>query len=356
MGRHVELLTWPRRFDNEIGHTAYRGEVAREIVSESPATRNAVVTQKLARSSDKPALSIREDVIASGFSGTAGLIAACILMSASAAKLFEIYWDCPPRLLLHRPEALAHLLHIQWEAFLATWLIAARRAFAPLIVAMFWFCILASVSAINVLSGVAACDCFGLLKFPPVLVAGVDLFVVILLAAGTTPLCATRAALLGSLKSTGWPLCMFLTVGCAAALGLRHAQARTDASIRVQGNGEAATVVLRVEDWIGRRCPLLDLLDPPADISRGRWSLLLVHTDCIACRNAIRAAATRRNEGNLENVCIVALPGSAMHQSTLFFNFPVAFLRDSRRWYVGSPALVVLEDGVVRAATANVVL
>ena len=287
---------------------------------------------------------------------SAFILAALVLLSASIAKTAELFWNCPARFLLYREDALVHVLHIQWEALLAVWLLLTRRpTLFPWLTAATWFSLLTAISVRNLLGSIASCDCFGMLRLPPSVVLAVDLSVLGVLTATAKPALVVRQRIAATLKSLGWPALVSLIVGTVSAYGLEYAQTKTTATIKFRHRDAHTTVLLKIEDWIGLSCPLLGVLDSPVDLSHGRWTLLLVRMDCEACRNAIRALEANPGKAGGDRVCIVELPGTPHGLSLPIGDLPVARIHDARPWYAGSPALLVLQDGLVLDAKTSIV-
>ena len=102
------------------------------------------------------------------------LLAACLLLSAVAAKLFwPLPWDAREDPLLAVPWV--RVVVIQAEFWLGVWLASGVRPRSSSQTAAAFFLLLASVALWKTLRGESSCGCFGPLQIPPVPMLLVDL-------------------------------------------------------------------------------------------------------------------------------------------------------------------------------------
>lgn len=122
---------------------------------------------------------------------------------------------------------------------------------------------------------------------------------------------------------------------------------------------EGPRVWLKPEEWVGRRCPLLPYTDIGEELSRGRWLVVLYHHDCPRCREVVplyeeRARAAASNPA-APRIAFVAVPphGTPLWQFAPHSSVLHGRLTESKEWYVATPAVLRLRDGVVQAETAQ---
>lgn len=104
--------------------------------------------------------------------------------------------------------------------------------------------------------------------------------------------------------------------------------------------------ILEPEEWIGQAFPIAAFID--LDLSHGRWTVLLHRHDCPQCRQEM---PRYEQLASIEQVALVEVPPFGD-----FINLhggPAAFgrLSDGREWFVQTPVEIVLEDGIVVAAS-----
>jgi hypothetical protein len=130
-------------------------------------------------------------------------------------------------------------------------------------------------------------------------------------------------------------------IGFIAALPSTLGQAQSGLIAEVGG-----LVILEPEEWIGQELPIADYID--VDLSHGRWTVLLHRHDCPQCQQELPKYEQMAYE---EPVALVEVPpfddsisphsGPAMH----------ARLSSDREWFVQTPVEIILEEGIVIAAS-----
>ena len=248
---------------------------------------------------------------------------------------------------------------VDFEAVLGAWLLLI--GFAPRWV---WkltvgcFAALACAAAWKGFSGAASCDCFGRLS------ASVNPWHMVLAdlgAAAVTLLCWRHV----SLAHTAPPAyarwlaagAIVMAVPASVAIGLNAPRPATLSSSGVL-DGVGRTVLLKPEEWIGERFPLLEHIElgrERADLSTGTWGIVVYSRDCPKCE-AIRAVL----EGLADKlIASQAAPRLAFVELSIAVPALAAAvpawrggvagrLRPAHEWFVETPTVVVVRDSVVR--------
>jgi hypothetical protein len=241
---------------------------------------------------------------------------------------------------------------IEAEGLLGLWLLSglwprgARWAALAAFQAFFAF------SLSRALAGEETCGCFGRVPIDPRWTAALDLVAILALWRWHPA------------ERTGWPpgsrslrmvaiLLLVLLVGVPGGIVLAVSRAAVlDGYAEIDAN--QSVIVLETEKWVGRRCPLLPHADIGDELSRGRWLVVLYHHDCPRCREIVpafeakaRAAAANPTAPRIAFLAVPPhgiplwsfAPGSACRQGRL---------TASKEWFVGTPTVIRLQDGVVQ--------
>lgn len=204
----------------------------------------------------------------------------------------------------------------------------------------------AAYSLLLATSGAASCGCFGPVKVSPWWTFLIDIAVVLGLLLVRTRLQNTAdSGVLFPTKNrllvTGL-LFLVPVIFLFANVLARHNHTSVDSLTQV-GN----LTILEPESWIGQKLPIASFIN--LDLSHGHWTVLLHRHDCPQCQEQIpkyKQLACR------EQVALVEVPpfgdtvqnvGEAMY----------ARLTNERQWFVQTPIEIVLEDGIVMAASKH---
>jgi hypothetical protein len=279
------------------------------------------------------------------------LSVALLLFSAAALKGYELFavplsetslWDSRG----------FRIAGVEAEFALGVWLLsglwprqarwAALAAFAAFFAASLW----------KAFAGDTSCGCFGRLSVSPRWTAALDAVTLLVFGRWTPANPEGVPVRWGSLLVAG-ALLVVLFIGVPVGIvlaGGRPASLEPDAELEVN----QSLVVLEPENWVGRRCPLLRYTDVGAEVAHGRWLLVLYHHDCPRCRTVVpafeaRARATAADPG-APRIALVAVPP----HGTPPWGFPArpacrhGRLDDGKNWFVATPAVLRLQDGVVQ--------
>ena len=145
------------------------------------------------------------------------------------------------------------------------------------------------------------------------------------------------------------------SIAVAVVLFVAARPGRLSADGRIQG--DAATVVLRPEEWIGQPCPLIGHMDIGRTLEEGEWMVLLYHPKCSECQEMlpryIRQAGEDRSRPRSPRWALVEVPDGEDGAEYISVGSPLVCgsLSKVRRWVVRTPVILRLEDGVVTAVT-----
>lgn len=113
-------------------------------------------------------------------------------------------------------------------------------------------------------------------------------------------------------------------------------------------------VILEPESWIGKRFPLLKHIDIGEEIGRGRCVVLLYHHSCPDCRRAIgrlsEGVGVGVGVGEGVRVYFVEVPPYGVvpgQEKTVGERYAFGRLSDEVEWFVPTPVVLELRDGVV---------
>jgi hypothetical protein len=240
------------------------------------------------------------------------------------------------------------LLTIEVELALGIWLVSGFYKRYAARVALGYFVILAGASAYLVTAAAECCGCLGRLAISPWFTLVFDLAAISSLL--LCPLSKERST--DGFSSKPY-LATSLIAGCCF-LGLFLLVAAPDRYVAstLDGNRgqDGDLVVLDVENWQGKRLPVLDYLDIGPRLGAGRWMLILYHSDCPRCDDAITKEDGTVRDGDL-GLALVQVPRSTglagEPRLTLRKPFVLGSLSPSRRWVVVTPVVLTLENGIV---------
>ncbi|MFV1965061.1 MAG: hypothetical protein ACC628_06530 [Pirellulaceae bacterium] len=119
------------------------------------------------------------------------------------------------------------------------------------------------------------------------------------------------------------------------------------------------TLVLEPERWLGKRCPLLSLVDIGNGLAIGDWFVVLYRHDCPVCQNVLPhdrpLGGHFAQESSGPRLALVEMPPYAP-QSSAPQSLPSGLLHgrlSEGDWFVELPFAVSLVDGVVRSVVRD---
>ncbi|MHC4178674.1 MAG: MauE/DoxX family redox-associated membrane protein [Planctomycetota bacterium] len=247
---------------------------------------------------------------------------------------------------------------VEFELFFGLWLVAGLYPKWTWAAAFCCFVLLAGVSLWKGLSGEATCGCFGRVPVNPWYTFTLDAAAVAALLYWRPNREASQARQLfgGVPVGVRSVAALWVLAGAPAAVAMGSYQA---GMISETGEifGDSEFVVLEPEKWVGKRFPLLKYIDVGDRLAYGEWIVVLYHHDCPKCREVIR----RYEEMGRHSASRPAGPPVALVE---MFPYPEARPRVeggsgvcltgrlSRRrvWFLETPGVVVLDEGIVRKA------
>jgi flagellar hook assembly protein FlgD len=147
-------------------------------------------------------------------------------------------------------------------------------------------------------------------------------------------------------------ICLF---GFGNVLGVASNGDSTDQEIPAIG-----IELLEPEKWIGKEFEILEHIDISEQLKKGNWLVVLYHHDCPSCIEAIPKieAIAKELSGN-ENflkIAYIAIPpysGEIVPKNTLC---STGKLSNSKEWFVTTPVMVLLSNGITQYACENTIL
>lgn len=241
---------------------------------------------------------------------------------------------------------------VEGEFFFGLWLAAgdyprqARRA-ALIVFAIFWF-----YAGYLLFDGRQTCGCFGKLFVSPwqvLLVDSVIFFSLWQSRAGESAQLSSPAMLV----PLPYLLMVFVLIGVPAAFAMaRSAPATLAADGEIVGDGRV--VLLEPRSWVGKRLPLLARVDIGGQLARGQWIVMLHRDGCPECAKMLARLRERGPDRiDLREAPVMALVELPPFGQTAEDDFPWGIigvrgrLDDSREWFVKTPLIVGLSEGVV---------
>ena len=133
-----------------------------------------------------------------------------------------------------------------------------------------------------------------------------------------------------------------------------------DAGVLIDGG---RSVLLKPDDWVGKRLPLLPHINVNKHVERGDWIVLLYHFECPVCQLAIaefdRAGRRPHEREAIPKLALVEIPPYAADlDSVVPADSPCVRgrLAEITKWFVKTPLEVRISDGVVLSTTYEIEL
>lgn len=247
----------------------------------------------------------------------------------------------------------AVLLAVVWaEAGLGCWVLAGLHRCGTRRLLIGCFGIFSLVSLTLALAGSTSCNCFGTVRINPWIMFGADLAILI-------ALCFEPRLAIPSPSMSTHPR-RAIAAGTAAiafslTLSVRLLQGMP---VDVAGSETGRAVAFEPRDWIGRVFPLGQHIDwqgkQPALIE-GEWLVVLHRQGCPDCRELLdRLEAGGGTATPQQRIVLLEVPshsGDAADESkparSSKRRMTSGHIRNDRDWFVPTPALIELKDGIV---------
>lgn len=241
-------------------------------------------------------------------------------------------------------------VQVQFEIVLGLWLLGGVHRRLLWLVSTVCFAMFALVSLFKALTGQASCGCFGTVHVSP-------WYTLIFDVAVAGALVLFRPVLHRRERARFyWPrLAAVIVLALAAGIPTGIAIARYEpGTITEEGEiiGDHKRVMLEPDDWPGKRFILLRYIDVGDKLAAGDWTVVLFDHDCPGCDKIIPKYVRLVREGNprIGRLVLIEVPPYAptgwiadLDRSTCLFGK----LTDELYWYVWTPVIVILKDGVV---------
>jgi len=137
-----------------------------------------------------------------------------------------------------------------------------------------------------------------------------------------------------------------------AMLSLKR-QPHATLGTELEGFDGKKMILLEPETWIGKEFPLF-LRFAQSDgievLQQGTWNVLLIHTDCPDCKKMMAGLEEKKPE----NVAIVVIP-SRPNETMPDTSFPIFRLDTQNGWFISTPSVVKLTDGICVATGESVI-
>jgi hypothetical protein len=242
---------------------------------------------------------------------------------------------------------------IEAEFAFGVWLLSNRAPRITWWLTAACFLVLEGVALTEGLRGASSCRCFGKVTINPWWTFAFD-------TAALAAIALFRPTAAAASVETGWTMsprfggALFGTWLVAAVSGGTAIAALRPAPVPVESAraDDGRPVVLRPEQWIGKRLPLLAHVPNASVLERGDWVLLLHRHDCPHCQ----ALSARISElvsgdvrsGRFRHVARIELPPHpAASEGVEPGPWLAVRLSERRTWLGTMPAVLLVRDGVV---------
>lgn len=218
------------------------------------------------------------------------------------------------------------------------------------LLSLFCFSAFAVISLMKGLGGESSCGCFGTVTINPWITASFDLFVVALLSVFRDRSSWIFELIPASQKSLTLALIAWMVLAGPALYAMLSLKQQAHASLGTEfiGPDGKQMILLEPETWVGKELPLTSRFVQPNDsdqLKHGEWNLLLIHTDCPKCLQMMADLEARR----VERVAIVVVPSHSTERNPRT-PFPLFTLDAQNAWFVTTPCVVTLSEGVCIAS------
>jgi hypothetical protein len=261
---------------------------------------------------------------------------------------------------------------IPFELFLAGCLLAGGYDRLIRRLLLFIFCVFFFVSIYKIMYAEPTCGCFGDLVVSPRWTALLDLLVLCLLLCSRAgerrqPVFVNSCKMLSAssiskilpdvpfrfaLKSRilllfGLSVILFITLLTYTS----HRTAVAQFNNGVVFDSSSDTIFVQPSKWLGKRCPILSLIDLGPRLAVGDWAIVFYRRDCETCRSELPSLLAEASAATAMKWVFVEVPPVGGDIPDLIPpSFKKGFVAPGPRWFMQTPAVVCLKDGMVRTA------
>jgi hypothetical protein len=281
-----------------------------------------------------------------------------VILAAAALKTHE---------LATRPAKNLNILSYRWSLALLVevqivlglwWLSGLYRRLAWL-AALVCFTFFTGVTIYEGLAGYESCGCFGAVEVHPWYTLVFDVCAVVALLVFRPDLSRARPASRRKLR-LGLVAALAVVGGVAALAAIASFEpARVSDTGEIVG-GQDTAVVVEPETWRARPFPLLKHIDVGERLRTGQWEVLLYRWDCESCHRVIEQkeplAAMMGGPSEAGGIALISIPPHAPPGREMVGEdspFLVGKLSDAHDWFIGTPTVLSLADGVVMEVQAE---
>jgi len=283
--------------------------------------------------------------------GAVRVVLGLVLAAAAAMKAYELGTEpvLHTGFLWSRPLLIAL---VECELLFAAWLLSGLRPRLTWLLLLLCFSGFACVTLYQAITRQPSCGCFGKVDVNPWYTLAFDLFALAALVRWRP-----RAPKLPShlaqrqLATIVAAIVVLLTAGAGYFMLQYSPVALAESGHIGEGND---LVVLEPESWVGRQFPLLEYIDITEELEDGRWIVILYSHDCSSCHETIRkyeqivrSWGTRPHDERIALVEVPAYGPDVQLASDVRPVFARGRLTDVKEWFIQTPAIVVLDKGVV---------
>lgn len=282
-----------------------------------------------------------------------------ILLAAAALKTHE---------LATRPALDLNILSYRWslallvqvQIFLGLWWVSGLYKRLAWLSAVVCFAFFTGVTIYEGLAGYESCGCFGVVEVHPWHTLVFDLVALAALLIFRPELSRRYPVSRGRLRAATVAVLMIAGGLSAAVLIAGYEPARlTDTGEIVSGKDQTdrtagEVVVLEPENWLDKQFPLLKHIDVGGKLQSGHWEVVLYHYTCPGCREEIerieQLAQMLGGWSEAGGVALISIPPHAPRGQKIVPPDTACLtgkLSDEHDWFVSTPVLLTLTDGVV---------
>ena len=245
---------------------------------------------------------------------------------------------------------------VEFEIALGIWLLSGLFKKVAWLATISCFSLFSFITLYKGLAGAESCGCFGSVHVNPwITFFAVDIPAVIALAVFRPRRHPEQKSkdLLTSLQSLFIPFpsiprfTAIFSVGIVI-LAVTGAVLAFNEPAKITGGYE----VLEPETWIGRELPIIDYIDIGDKLRKGNWLVLLFHHDCPDCVTAIRTyqrmAVDLAGNGDFLKIAFIEVPPYSRSLVRNNSSYTAGKLLDIKEWFITTPAVVLLDDSMVR--------
>lgn len=248
---------------------------------------------------------------------------------------------------------------VEFELALGLWLLAGLVPRLARCLCLGCFVAFLGTALYRAANGETSCGCFGtVIRVNPWYTAALDLAVVAALLSWR-PGRRKPAVLAPRVLQRAGCWCVFLLLNVLGAIAMA---AYRPILLSPEGYliGAGDTVLLEPKEWVGNRLPLLKSIDMGDELTQGRWLLIVYRHDCPKCNKLISeikelAPAVAENAATAR-VALLELPP---YGKPLFYGglrtspYRYGRLSAAKSWHIGTPTILLLDEGIVAAAEVN---